>query len=136
MAYILKDAKKVECLQCGKEVYGRQDKKFCSERCKNTFHNQAISLTRRMKAETLAAISDNYDILNKLEKEKIRSISIGRIKEMGFNETVSTGHRGGMFNHQEEYCFDIAYYRTSQKIFNIHRRQSPCRPEGPNLRPE
>lgn len=136
MAYILKDAKKGHCLQCGGEVYGRQDKKFCSERCKNTFHNRAISRTRKMKAEILAAISDNYDILDRLEKEKIRSISIDRIKEMGFNETVSTGHRNGRFNHQEEYCFDIAYFKTSQKVFNIHRRPSPCQPEVPSSRPE
>ena len=123
MVYKLKEVKEGTCLQCGGAVYGRQDKKFCSEKCKNAYHNHQASDFRKLKNDTLSYISGNYEILDRLEKNKIRSISIDRIKELGFREGVATGHRLGRFNHLEESCFDIIYYRTPMEIFNIHRKQ-------------
>ena len=29
----------VACMNCGKEIKGRYDKKFCDDSCRNTYHN-------------------------------------------------------------------------------------------------
>lgn len=123
MAYILKRSEKGECLRCGTAIYGRPDKKFCSITCKNAYHNNEVSNHRKARTHAIKTLNNNYEILDKLEKNKIRTISIDRIRELGFDENFSTGHRMGRFSHNEESCFDITYYRTQSKIFHIRRTQ-------------
>lgn len=123
MAYVLKRQEKGECLKCGTAIYGRPDKKFCSLECKNAYHNNAVSNHRKVRTLVIRSLNSNYEILDKLEKNKIRTISIDRIRELGFDENYSTGHRLGRFSHNEEFCFDISYCRTQSKIFRIRRTQ-------------
>lgn len=110
-----------ECLYCGTPIHGRSDKKFCNHQCKNAYHNVFAHRMRKLKNNVLSSIATNYDVLTELLKDNIRTISIARISEKGFNTEVVTGYRRSHYHHTEERCFDIAYYRTSQKIFNIHR---------------
>lgn len=123
MAYILKHSEKGKCLKCGTAIYGRPDKKFCSLECKNAYHNNEVSKHRRARSHTFRVLNNNYEILDRLEKNKIRTISIDRIRELGFDENYSTGHIIGSFIHNEECCFDIIYCRTQAKIFHIRRKQ-------------
>lgn len=123
MTYILKHKEKGECLKCGTAIYGRADKKFCSVNCKNAYHNDQVSGHRRARNLAIKTLTSNYEILDKLEKNKIRTISIDRIRELGFDENFSTGHRIGRLKHNEENCFDITYCRTQTKIFHIRRTQ-------------
>ena len=49
------------CPECGKPVFGRIDKKFCSDACRNAFNNKANSastnpVTVQLHLATLAAI--------------------------------------------------------------------------------
>lgn len=121
MGYELKLQERGECLKCGTPIYGRADKKFCSVACKNSYHNNIMYGRRQARNRTLSALTINYNILDKLIKNKIRTIRLDRIRELGFDENYSTGHRLGRFNHNEESCFDISYYRTDSKIFHIRR---------------
>lgn len=121
MAYLLKNKEQGACLRCGTTIYGRADKKFCSTECKNAYHNHEVSSHRRARNLAIKTLTSNYEILDRLEKNKIRSISIDRIRELGFDENYSTGHRMSRLNHQEENCFDITYCRTASKIFHIRR---------------
>lgn len=123
MGYELKQKERGECLECGTAIYGRSDKKFCSVTCKNAYHNNILNGQKKARNRTIAALTVNYDILDKLIKNNIRTIGIDRIKELGFDENYSTGHRHGRFNRNEESCFDITYYRTDAKIFHIRRKQ-------------
>ena len=34
------------CLFCSKELYGRNDKKFCNDQCRTDHHNKTISVER------------------------------------------------------------------------------------------
>lgn len=121
MVYTLKHQEKGECLKCGTVIYGRADKKFCSPACKNAYHNDSVSGHRRARNKAIRTLNVNYDILDKLMKNEIRSISIERIRDLGFDENYSTGHRIGRTRHEEESCFDITYCRTETKIFQIRR---------------
>ena len=123
MGYELKIDERGECLKCGTPIYGRADKKFCSVKCKNSYHNDITYGQRKVRNKTITALSINYDILDKLMKNDIRTISIIRIRELGFDENYSTGHRLGRFRHNEEFCFDIVYCRSETKIYHIRRTQ-------------
>ncbi|MDO5442109.1 MAG: hypothetical protein Q4G10_00395 [Bacteroidia bacterium] len=109
------------CLECGGEIeYGRSDRKFCCDRCKNLYHNREHHNRRSVQLHVLGALEKNYEILNRLLKADIKSVSIGDLSQLGYNKEFMTSyHKVG--GHDEYRCYDIKYYCTSSRIFNIER---------------
>ena len=122
MSYKTRLEQETTCLECGTAIYGRKDKHFCSPRCKNRYHNREQRQRRDVRLDTITALSRNYEILEALLKEKITSISLSDLTQLGFNPEYVTGHRKGLYRHEEFACFDIRYYRSSTKVFNVRRK--------------
>lgn len=112
--------KRGRCLECGNEIaYGRSDKKFCSAACKSRYHNRSGS-SAKIRYRILSALNRNYHILEGLLKMGVKTITNSELGQLGYNHeyvTSSTKVRG----HNEVSCFDIRYFRSETKIFNIHR---------------
>ena len=111
------------CLECGDEIaYGRKGRKFCSETCKNSYHNRKHHYSRSVRLRILGTLDRNYTILERLLRLDIRSISLGDLAQMGYNkEFVTSYHKVG--GHDEYRCFDIKYCCSSSRIFKIERVQ-------------
>jgi len=124
MAYKTRIEEEATCLECGGTVTGRKDKHFCSTSCKNRYHNRLQRQRRDIRLETIAALSRNYEILEALLKEKVSSMPLTDLVRIGFKPDYVTGHRKGLYRHEEFSCFDIRYYRSSSKIFNVRRTAS------------
>ena len=112
------------CLECGDKIsYGRTDKKFCSEECKNHHHNQQNSKARTVKRRVMAALDRNYAILDGLVRSGVDSIWIADVLAMGFNPGFATsfikGRRGCMYS-----CFDISYLITDGRLSSISKIQN------------
>lgn len=122
MAYKKQIDEEGACLECGRAFYGRKDKHFCSISCKNAFHNRKVQERRRLRMAVMSVISHNYDILDSLLKEERVSAELAELEKAGFNPAFVTGHRKGLYRHDEYSCFDISFYRSSTKIFNVQRK--------------
>lgn len=109
------------CLACGKALYsGRNDKKFCNEQCKNSYHNNQRTGYTFIRKATSAQIKNNYKILTKILRQGIGSIKIDKAMELGFQPktmTRSECHPNGWVY----YCYDIAYRFDEKFIFDIER---------------
>lgn len=119
MSYNLNDEKGT-CLECGKELYGRTDKKFCNTSCKNRYHNRTTEDKRKMVQRMMTDLSSNYAILERLLNTGIKVVSLCDAEAMGFRTSIITGFsrtRG----HNEFRCFDIRYCQSPTRIFNIKR---------------
>ena len=112
------------CLECGTVFYGRKDKQFCNAACKNKWHNRLLRERRQLRMETVAALARNYEILEGLLKANRQSAGLAELSELGFDPECITGHRKGRCRHDEYRCFDISYYRSPAKIFNVRRKTS------------
>ena len=111
----------LHCLECGEPVYGRADKKFCSNVCRNSFHSHIRSEERQKRHLTMTLLAANYGILQNLLRIKKTSCPMDSLLDMGFlpNYVTRMGEKKG--RHTEYRCFDIAYFQTSGKIFNLHK---------------
>ena len=109
------------CLECGGEIsYGRRDRKFCCAECKNLYHNRQHHYRRSVHLHITGALEKNYDILNRLLKAGITSVNLGDLAQMGYNiEYMTSYHKVG--GHSEYRCFDIRYFCSATRIFNIER---------------
>ena len=125
MAYKLHFEEEGSCLECGTVFYGRKDKQFCSIGCKNKWHNRQVREQRLRKAEIISELNRNYEVLESLLKAGRVSASLVEMEKAGFNPALVTSHRKGRYRHDEYSCFDICYYRSGTKIFNVRRKAAP-----------
>ena len=125
MAYKIPQREDQHCLMCGNEIhYGRSDKKFCCDACRNRYHNNRSVEIRAYRNRVITALSVNYRILDTLIKQKKDSALLGELEEIGFRPCFITSCSKDRNGHKECSCFDIRYCQTAAKVFQI-RRVSP-----------
>jgi len=123
MGYKLQFEEEGSCLECGTTFYGRKDKQFCSIGCKNRYHNREVRERRQIQTDIVTILTHNYAILDSVLRDKRTSISLDELTKAGFNPAFVTGHRKGYYRHDEYSCFDICFYRSYTKIFNLRRKE-------------
>lgn len=112
------------CLECGDKIkYGRTDKKFCCEDCRNRHHNRSASQGRVFRRKVLNILDRNYAILESLVRSGITSIDMTDILAMGFITSIMTSCRVSR-RHVEYCCFDIKYVMTPAKMTSISKIQN------------
>lgn len=119
MEYV-NEEKRPHCLECGHELYGRPDRKFCSSVCKNHWHNRKNHSARAFRVKILNALEKNYSILEKLLRLNMHSMDNSDLVQLGFKPEYFTSFRK-VGIHSECRCFDIRYYRSTTKIWRIER---------------
>ena len=112
------------CLECGDEiVYGRKDKKFCSDECRNRHHNHQHRSGRHYRRMVTAILDRNYEILESLVSSGIEAIWVADAIGLGFNPSYVTSYR----KHGKRsmcHCYDICYVTTDNRMTSISKIQN------------
>lgn len=112
------------CLECGDKIrYGRTDKKFCCDDCRNRHYNNIAKGSRTFRRKVLAMLSRNYAVLNELLRSGATSVDVMDAVTMGFVPGVMTACRKSG-RHEEFSCFDIRYIMTNTRIYSISKIQN------------
>lgn len=129
MDYVKKTERHMpKCLECGDQIrYGRTDKKFCCDECKNRHYNNMARTSRTFKRKVLSMLSRNYDVLNELMRSGAVSVDMIDAVSMGFVPGIMTSCRKSG-RHDEFGCFDIRYMMTRSRIYSITKIQNVCLP--------
>ena len=116
------------CLECGDKIkYGRTDKKFCSDDCRNRHHNEKQKESRAYRRKVLAILAKNYDLLDALIKMGVDSADFANLVTLGFTPDVVTFcHRSR--RHDDYACFDIKYKMSESRIYSISKIQNVSLP--------
>src|SRR5690349_10518954 len=100
---------KTKCLICKKLLYGRIDKKFCDDRCRNHFHNNNDSVVRDTVRPIQSALRKNRRILAELINEKGETkILRDNLLKYGFDLRYYT-HSHKTLNRSVFWCYDYGY---------------------------
>lgn len=113
-----------KCLECGREIYGRAGKKFCSDACKNKHHNTENLVFRHYHGRIVSALESNHRILENLLRMKMSAIPLADIESMGFRPALITGVSKCSGKRTELSCFDIKYKMSESRIYDIRRMDS------------
>lgn len=113
---------KQHCLECGDELpYGsRRDRKFCSESCRNQYHNDHRSYDRIVHQRVDTAIQKNYRILRHLLSVGLNHAGNDELFLLGFRRDYKTSCV--VANRRvESRCYEISYRESETRIFDIKR---------------
>ena len=118
------------CLHCGDPIlYGRPDKKFCSDICRHRYHNGNARRTRAFMSKVRNILMRNHQILSNLLRVKIERISMKDLVDMGYDPRYVT-YVTLMEKHGEFMCYDIRFRQTDKALSHLRkeslrRRSSP-----------
>ena len=113
-----------KCLNCGEQIkYGRTDKKYCCDECKNRHHNEQSKSGKAFRRKILSQLMTNYQVLDSLFRAGVQSVDIIDAVTMGFVPGIVTSYRR-IGKHDEYFCFDIKYIMTSMRIYSISKLEN------------
>ena len=73
------------CLDCGEAIFGRADKKFCSDQCRNNYNNRQHAGETAFIRTVNAILRKNRSILSKLNPDGKVTVHKDKLVSKGFN---------------------------------------------------
>jgi len=78
------------CLECGENIVGRGDKKFCSDGCRNTYNNKINKDSTNFMRNVNNKLRKNYRILLELNTEGKTKSTRAKMLSKGFDFDLIT----------------------------------------------
>ncbi|MCR8556923.1 DUF2116 family Zn-ribbon domain-containing protein [Mucilaginibacter sp. BJC16-A38] len=107
------------CENCGKELFGRTDKRFCNDGCRNQFNREKAAREKQKAHDNLPEIfkiiKRNYEILQGyslkgLHEDEAIFTDTWRLKEQGFNFKFFTSQVIERDGERINCCFEFGWY--------------------------
>lgn len=73
------------CLECGEKIIGREDKKFCSDGCRNLYNNKLNKDSNNLMRNINNKLRKNYRVLCELNQDGKTNVSKTKLQLNGFN---------------------------------------------------
>jgi predicted nucleic acid-binding Zn ribbon protein len=97
------------CLDCGKPIIGRSDKKFCSDECRSAFNNIKNRNTNNMMRSVNAILKRNRDILLSFNPDGKANIAKSKLQNAGYNFNYHTNSYTTKADKTYYFCYDLGY---------------------------
>jgi hypothetical protein len=107
------------CLQCGKSIHGRADKKFCSDPCRNTYNNQLNADSTNFVRNTNNALRKNRRILAAKCTEEKAKVTRKTLELKGFDFNLITSIRTTKKGSTYYFVYDYGYLELDNDFFLI-----------------
>lgn len=100
---------KRNCHCCGQVLYGRSDKKFCDDGCRNTFNNQQNSIqNKEMRSINMVLKRNRAILIAKLpEGKKQVKVPKEQLLVMGFNLRYMTHQLVLPSGLTAQFCYEL-----------------------------
>ena len=112
------------CLECGKKLVGRADKKFCEDYCRNAYNNKINKDSKNLIRNINNRLRKNYRILDSftLTEGKTKTTRT-RLIDKGFDfefitNTYTTKKRTTYF-----FVYDLGYLPLDNDYYMIVKRE-------------
>lgn len=113
------------CPECGDTIVGREDKKFCSDACRNAWNNKINKDSNNLMRNINNKLRRNYRILSELNTEGKTKTTRARLQAKGFDFEyftnvlqTKTGNTYYFLYEQGYMPLDNDYYILVKKDFS------------------
>jgi len=112
------------CLECGDNIVGRIDKKFCSDGCRNAFNNKVNKDSKNLIRNTNNRLRKNYRILEALNPDKKTRTSRAKLIEVGFDFNYFTSIYTTKVGTIYYFVYDQGYLPLEGDYYALVKRDS------------
>ncbi|MEM6641839.1 MAG: hypothetical protein AAF616_02570 [Bacteroidota bacterium] len=111
-----------KCPECKKPVFGRIDKKFCSDACRNAFNNKANSASTNHMRNVNNILAKNRRILKEFNPDGKRKLHKDKLLKRGFDfdfhTSIYTTKSGDVYH----FCYEQGYLNLSDGFVLVVER--------------
>jgi predicted nucleic acid-binding Zn ribbon protein len=109
------------CLECGDKLIGREDKKFCSDSCRNAYNNKINKDSNNFMRNINNRLRRNYRILSELNAEGKTTTTRHKLLNKGFDFEYFTNIRQTRTGNTYYFLYDQGYRLLDNDYFVIVR---------------
>lgn len=97
------------CEDCGKPLFGRIDKKFCNDSCRNAHFNKVNRVSNNYVRQINRILKKNRDILASLNAEETAKTKGKVLSRLGFSFDYYTNIYTTKTGKTYYFCYDQGY---------------------------
>lgn len=112
-----------KCLECEDELFGRIDKKFCSDQCRNTYNNRLNSDDNNHVRNINNILRKNRRILMELNPKETTKSKRDKMIAKGFNFNYFTNTYTTKDNRIYYYCYDYGYLALKDDWYALVKKK-------------
>ena len=114
-----------ECIECHTELYGRVDKKFCSDQCRNTYNNRFHADSNAYIRKINYILRKNRRIMEELlsvtEKDALR-VHKGKLTDKGFSFDYYTNISKTKNNKYYYFSYEYGFMKIDDDYYTVVKR--------------
>ena len=112
-----------KCLICNVPIYGRIDKRFCSDNCRNRYHNGLKSSESMYLRKINYILRRNRRILLESFQSGHEVVSIFHLSNKGFDYNYITNYEVNGEGYTTYFCYDLGYMQYSDLKLRLLKRE-------------
>ncbi len=110
------------CLECGDKIVGREDKKFCSDGCRNAFNNKINKDCNNYMRNINNRLRKNYRILSELNTEGKTKTNKQKLLTKGFDFEYFTNILQTKTGNMYYFLYDQGYMRLENDYYMLVKK--------------
>lgn len=111
------------CLECHEKIVGREDKKFCSDGCRNAYNNKMNKDHTNLMRNINNQLRKNYRVLNELNPEGKTKITKTKLISKGFDFELMTSVYTTKTGNNYYFVYDQGYMPVENEGYVLVKKE-------------
>jgi predicted nucleic acid-binding Zn ribbon protein len=111
------------CLECGDKIVGREDKKFCSDGCRNAYNNKINKDSTNFMRNVNNKLRKNYRILTALNIDGKSKTTRAKLLSKGFDFEFFTNILNTKTGNTYHFLYDQGYLALDNDYFMLVKKE-------------
>jgi predicted nucleic acid-binding Zn ribbon protein len=110
------------CLECNEKIVGREDKKFCSDGCRNSYNNKINKDSTNYMRNINNKLRKNYRILNELNADGKSKTTRAKLGSKGFDFDYFTSILNTKSGNTYYFVYDQGYMILENDFYMLVKK--------------
>jgi hypothetical protein len=110
------------CLECDEKIIGREDKKFCSDGCRNSYNNKINKDSNNYMRNTNNKLRKNYRILSSLNADGKSKATKSKLLSKGFDFDYMTNILHTKTGNTYYFVYDQGYMLLDNDFYLLIKK--------------
>ena len=111
------------CIECGDKIVGREDKKFCSDGCRNAYNNKINKDSTNFMRNVNNKLRKNYRILITLNVDGKSKTTRAKLLSKGFDFEFFTNILQTKTGNTYHFLYDQGYLALDNDYFMLVKKE-------------
>jgi hypothetical protein len=112
------------CLECGEKIVGREDKKFCSDGCRNAYNNKINKDSTNYMRNINNKLRKNYRILSELNTDGKSKTTRTKLLSKGFDFGFFTNILQTKTGNTYYFLYDQGYLPLENDFYMLVKKDN------------